>query len=351
MTNSSLSSVLNLSAVLSLAGLCGCGDLIKPEVTVDGLVEEASAALAAGRLVDARAAVSNAFELAASDVDVRLLKAQVDFHDRNYDSAAKIFRGIADDAGLDRKVRAQGWSGLAVIDLCREDRDSARLDCMRALRMDGKNASAWYHLGYIYYNSFKYYEAASDCYECFVRLESADPEKVKKAQRTYIPALREERTNSILEIPGARTPDRAACTKALQAAEAAIKKRTFKTARLRYQEALKADPTSAPAAVGYAKLLLRSGATAADKKLALDYYCRACKLNPSSTSTFIAAAELAVSLGNYLTARKLYSRAVAADRTNVTAIDGLIRALRKTNQSKTASAYQLYREFLALKIR
>lgn len=351
MTNSSLSSVLNLSAVLSLAALCGCGEIGGQEPTVDGFVEEASAALAAGRLADARVAISNAWVLAAGDVDVRLLKAQIDFHDRNYVSSAKLFKGVAEDAALDRKVRAQGWAGLAVVDLCGNDRDAARLDCLRALRLDGKNASAWYHLGYIYHNGFKYYEAASDCYECFVRLETNAVEKVLKAQRNYIPALREERTNSILEIPGARTPDRAACTKALQAAEAAIKKKTFKTAKLRYEEALKADPTSAPAAVGYAKLLLRTDTTADGKKRALEYYCRACKLNPSSTSTFIAAGELAASIGNHLTARELYSRAVAADRTNVTAIDGLIRSLRKNKQKNTADAYQLYREFLAQKVR
>ena len=350
MTNSWRLSVPETALALA-ALLAGCGERPLAEKTVDELVDEASAALAVADLAKAGAAVSNAWLKASSDVDVRLLKAQIDFHARDYASAAKLFRGIAEDAALDRKLRAQGWAGLGVVDQCAADRDTARLDFLRALRCDRKNASAWYHLGYIYYNDYSYFEAANDCYETFVRLETTADQRVQKVQRSVIPALREARTESILEIPGSRSPDRAGCTKALQEAEEALKKKTFKTARQRYEAALKADPTSFPAALGMAKLLAKTDTTAEGKKKTLEYYRLACKLGPSSISTFLAAGELAVATGNHLTARELYSRAVAADPTNITAIDGLIRALRKTNQSRVASAYQLYREFLAVKIK
>ena len=350
MTNSWRLSVPETALALA-ALIAGCGEKSPAVKTVDELVDDAAAALSAADMKAAETAISNAWLKASGDVDVRLLKAEFDFHSRDYDSAAKIFRGIAEDGTLSRQLRAQGWSGLGVVEQCGNARDAARLDFLRALRLDRRNASAWYHLGYIYYNDYGYYEAATDCYETFVRLETTADERVLKVQRSVIPALRDARTNSILEIPGSRTPDRAGCLKDLQEAEAAMKKKTFKTARLRYEAALKADPTSFPAALGLAQLLKTTDFTPDGKKKTLEYYRRACKLSPSSISAFLAAGEFAAATGNHLTARELFSRAVASDPTNTTAIDGLIRALRKTNQTKTASLYQRYRDFLAVKIK
>jgi len=349
--NSSLLSVRNLLGLAAFAALCGCDSAVIRVKSVDDYVDDAAKALSVADLDAARAAVSNAYALAANDVDVRLLKAQLDFHSRDYASAAKFFKGVAEDASLDRQLRAQGWAGLGVVDHYSNERDAARINFLKALRLDRKNASAWYHLGLIYHNSFSYFEAASDCYETYVRLEPVVDERALKVQRSYIPTLREARTASILEIPGARSPNSADCTKALQAAEAAVKKGQLKTARLRYEDAVKADPTSFPAAIGLAKLLQKSDSTAEGRKRALEFYCRACKLSPSSISTFIAAADFAVATGNQLTARELYSRAMAADPTSTTAIDGLIRTLRKLGQSRTAALYQGYRDFLAIKVK
>ena len=355
MTNSSLSSVLK--SVAAAAGsallLCGCGESAPKTVTVDDLVDETAAKLALGQIPEAQAAISNAYSVASGDVDVRLLKAQVDFHGRDYESAAKLYRGVANDEKLDRKVRSQGWAGLGVLGRYANDRDAARLDLLRAIRMDGKNAAAWYNLGCVYRDGFGYNEAACDCFETFVRLETNDIERVKKVQRVVIRDLREQRTNTILEIPGSRNVNASACSAALLAAEAAVKKGTFKTAKLRYADALKADPTSFKAALGMAKMCLETDATEAGKKAALEYYGQACRLSPSSVSTFIAAGDLAFSLGNtfVLRAIKYYSCAMAADPTNTTAIDGLIRSLRKNKQKTTADAYQLYRDFLSKKFK
>lgn len=353
MTNSSLSSVLKSAALAVGTALlvCGCSEPAPKEVTVDDLVDETAAKLALGQIPEAQAAISNAWEKAPGEVDVRLLKAQVDFHGRDFDSAARLYRGIAEDESLDRKVRSQGWAGLGVVDRCLERRDASRLAFLRALRMDGKNAAAWYNLGCVYRDSFSYYAAACDCFETFVRLETNDVERVKKVQHVVIRDLREERTNAILEIPGSRTADAAACNKALLAAEEALKKNAFKRAKLRYEDALKADPTSFKATVGLAKMLLKTEPNNDGKRKALDYYHRAYVISPSSVSTLIAAGDLAFSSGNLLRAKQFYSSAMAADPTNITAIDGLIRSLRKNKESKTADAYQEYRSFLARKFK
>ena len=50
-----------------------------------------------------------------------------------------------------------------------------------------------------------------------------------------------------------------------------------------------------------------------------------------------------------LSSRRIYSRAVAANPSSLSAIDGLIRSLRRVGgKTKVAQAYQLYRDSLSV---
>ena len=68
-------------------------------------------------------------------------------------------------------------------------------------------------------------------------------------------------------------------------------------------------------------------------------------LRPSAVSTFLTTGSLAMKLGYSSQAVEIYSRAVAANPASLEAIDGLIRALRKSGgKDKVAEAYQRYRD-------
>ena len=144
---------------------------------------------------------------------------------------------------------------------------------------------------------------------------------------------------------------------AIARAVAAEKRGRNDTARKEYEAALKADPLSAPAALGLAKCWQktapskRRGGEANPQLRALEYYQLACSLQPSRLATFLSAGDLAARQGQYARAVEIYSRAVAASPTSFDALDGLIRALRKQGKPKIAQAYQLYRESIPAKRR
>ena len=135
----------------------------------------------------------------------------------------------------------------------------------------------------------------------------------------------------------------------LSRAAAAMKKGSFKTARSEYEAAYKADVLSYPAALGLAKAWEKIDSTTTGRQRTLDWYKEACSLKPSAISTFLAAGELAARIGQHATAVELYSRAVAANPSDISAIDGLIRALRKTGKGEVANAYQRYRESVTVR--
>lgn len=316
---------------------------------VDALVYLARVKLDLGQLSEARKYVGKAAELAGADIDVRLLSAQIAWHAKDYAAASAAFAAIAKDEKLGVEIRAEGWTGVGIVEMTCNNRDLARIAFLRAVRLDRRNAAAWYHLGLLYRDSFGYPWAALEQFNIYVRLDGEASPRVQKVQRAFIPELKESIARSATDIPGAHRRDSAASAAAISKAEEAWKKGNFKTARLQYQEAVKADALSYPAALGLAKAWLKTDATRNGQLKALDCYRQACVLRPGAISTYLTTGDLCARLGQNAQAVEIYSRAVAADPASPAALDGLIRSLRKTGtkeKAKIAQAYQLYRDSL-----
>ena len=316
----------------------------------DRLLYLARTELELGELAKAQAAVERIAGVAGGDADVRLLKAQIDWHTKDFEAARNGFAGIANDMELEPGVRAQGWAGLGVVEMTCDNRHLARVAFLRAIRLDRHAAAAWYHLGLLYRDGFRYLEAALEQFEIFVRLEAEASPRVQKVQRTIIPGLKEEIARAATEFPGASKRNSSACASLISTAEDAVKKGDFKSAREAYQRALAADPLSYPAALGLAKAWAKIDASKQGQNKALEAYKTACSLRPSAVSTFLATGAIATRLGLASQAVEIYSRAVAANPNSPDAIDGLIRALGKAGgKDNVVKSYQRYRDSLGKK--
>lgn len=333
---------------LEKAGKLFAKSLAYAPENVDALVMLAHVQCDLGEISDAGDTIAKAAALAPDAPDVALLDAEIALYAGDYARATSRFSGVANDEKLEAPARALGWTGLGIVEMTRDNRDLARIAFLTAIRLDRRNAPARYHLGLLYRgDKYSYLDAALEQFEVFVRLgETADPRAVH-AQRTIIPGIKTDIARRAAERPGAQRRDANASAAALGRAEAAWKKKNYKVAKAEYEAACKADVLSFPAALGLAKASEATAATPADRQRALDCYKEACSLRPSSVSTFLAAGELATAVKQNATAVELYSRAVAADPSNISAIDGLIRSLRKTGNSKTADAYQRYRDTIS----
>ena len=317
---------------------------------VDALVMLASVQRDLGKMSEAAETIAKAEALSPGSADVVLLDAEIAFHLADYARSAKLFRDVAEDAEATPEARSLGWTGLGIVEMTSEHRDLARIAFLRAIRLDRRNPSARYHLGLLYRgDSFGYLDAALEQFEIFVRLgEKADP-RAQHAQRTIIPGIKEDIARRAASRRGVEKRDAAASAAALARAAAAMKKGNYKTARSEYEAAYKADVLSYPAALGLARAWEKTDATNAGRQRTLDWYKEACSLKPGAISTFLAAGELAAKMGQHATAAELYSRAVAANPSDISAIDGLIRALRRTGSGKVADAYQSYRELVTVR--
>lgn len=301
-----------------------------------------------GELAEAKKWIARAEKLAAGDCDIRLLGAQIAWHAKDYRRAVQLFDGVANDVALAPEIRSQGFAGRGIVELACNEHDLARIAFLRAIRLDRRNASAWYHLGLLYrFEPFAYNEAALDQFEIFIRLEQDASPRVQKTQRVIIPALKDQIARAAMDRPGAARRNSAACAAAIAKAEQSIAKGAYKTALQHYRAAMEADVLSYPAALGFAKTQLKVDPSASGEKKAFEAYRTACILRPSAVSTFLVTGRLAEKLALYAQAREIYSRAVAANPASLDAVDGLIRAIRKTGtDNRVAKAYQAYRDTL-----
>ena len=315
---------------------------------VDVLLYLARVKLEVGELTASREAWDKAAALSPRDVDVQLLGAQLAYHAKDYAKARGVYNAIAADAKVDANVRAQALAGLGVVEMTENNFDVARLAFLKAIRLDRRNAAARYHLGLLYRDGFGFNDAALEQFETFVRLEMTADARVQRVQRKMIPELKEAIARQAMERPGAAKRDSAASAAALAKAEAALKKKDYKTAKKEYLKAFEADALSYPAALGLAEVWAKTDASVAGQKKTLEYYRAACALKASAVRTFVTTGDLAYKLASYATAVDSYSRAVAANPSDLTALDGLIRSLQKVGgRRKDAAAYQAYRDLVA----
>lgn len=317
---------------------------------VDRLMWLARVKLERGELSEAKDLLTKIQTLADGDHDVEMLAAQLAWHAKDYKSAARRFAALAEKPDLDPAVRSQALAGLGVVEATCEEFHLARVAYLSAIRMDRRNAAAWYHLGLLYRDNFDYLDAALEQMEIFVRLETGANPRVQKVQRTVIPALKDALSNRLMDRPGVSKRNSASCSAALAKAEASWKRGAYKDARQNYQAALAADPLSYPAALGLAKAWEKTDVSKDGMKKAFENYKLACTVRPGAISTFLTAGSLAHKLGLHSQAVEIYSRAVAASPTSLDALDGLIRAFRKVGGKESAArAYQRYRDSLVAK--
>ena len=317
---------------------------------VDRLLLVTRVKLDLGDLPAAREWMARIRPLAGGDADVRMLDAQIAWHAKDYSRAVETFTALANEKDVAPELRAAALAGLGVVEMTCENPDLARIAFLSAIRLDRRNAAAWYHLGLLYRDGFGYLEAALEQFEIFVRLEASASPRVQKVQRKIIPELKEQIARAAADRPGASKRDSAACASALAKAEAAMKKGAAKEAFKGYQTAYAADPLSYPAALGLAKAWLKADTGRNGQTKALEAYKIACSLRPSAVSTFLAAGALAARLGYQAVAVQVYSRALAANPTSTEAADGLVHALRRVgSKTSLAQAYQRYRDLLQTK--
>ena len=313
------------------------------ETNFEARLQLTFAHLRLGEIDAADQAVQEALALCPESAEARLAEGQVAYLKKDYARALVAFDAVAAEKSLSASLRSDAFSSRGVVEMAKDSADAARISFLRSMRLNRRNATAWYHLGVLSRNTYRFNEAALEQFEMAARFSDPREERTKKISREIIPALRSALMAAAASKPGVAKRDPAASAKLLAEGEKLQQKKQIRAAIKKYEAAFAADPLSEGAAVKYAQLLSLNDKTTAGVDKALAAYRAAIDQRPERQANYLAAARLAYTNKRWITAAQIMDRAVAHDPENLQTLDLLIASLLKAGKSRQAEAWKAYR--------
>ena len=293
-------------------------------------------------------AIKSAGALDPTSPEILVCDARVAFLLKDYERASRDWTLVAADPSVSAEVRAKAYSDLGALAIVNNEREEARLNLFRGLRIDMKNPQIWYHLGKLYRDSFRFDREALECFEFFARLAPDTDEFKQRVKDRIIPDLKASIANEMAEIAGTVSkPDAGKAATAIVEGNKLVQQNKLSAAIKKYEDALKADPLSGPAALALAQTLESYATTPQTNQKAFSAWKTAANLSPNSKTTLVGAGKMALKVGHWSEAATLLSRALAKDHEDVKTLELLETAYRKCGHGKIADAYKAYRRSLA----
>ncbi|MCQ2392227.1 MAG: hypothetical protein MJ240_12460 [Kiritimatiellae bacterium] len=318
-------------------------------------------------------AAKEAVAIDPSSAEGRLVEGEAAYLVKDYARAKAAFNAVASAQDLPNALRSQALASRAVVELASEGADVARLSLFRAIRVDFKNAAAWYHLGVLSRGTFHFPAAAKDQFEMACRLDP-NSARTRETLRTILPSVRDALAHLAADKPGAAKRDPGLAAKLLAEAATLTKKNDTKGALAKYERAHEADPLSYEAAWSCAQALAKSEpawnspkpekgkpvdkakiaaarakAVAAHVDRVLATYRAALDAKPSKRDTCITAARYALQNQRAKAACDFLSHALAHFYDSKPVLDLYVEALGKLGTAegtRKARLYQAYRKEL-----
>lgn len=315
----------------------------KCETNFEARLQLAIVKMRLGDVAGANAASAEALALCPESAEANLADGQAAYLQRDYKRALADFDKIAKEKSLPSALRSEAWAGRGVVELAQTQPDAARLSFLRAMRLNRRNAAAWYHLGVLYRDTYKFDAAAHEQFEMAGRLLNPKDERAKKISRDVLPALRKSLAASAAAKPGVAKRDPEAAAKLLKEGQSMQSRKMITKALGKFEAAWAADPLSGSAALAFAQLKVRNIKNAGDVDKVLKAYRAAIDQNPTAQAVYLEVAQLAYKNERWSTTAAIMNRAAAHDPENHRTLDLLIAALRKSGKAKLAEAWQAYR--------
>lgn len=325
---------------LQAAALCYSTAAEKNPTNLTARIRLALVNVDLGELKSARIAIDSARAVDPSSAEARLLDGHIAYLAKDYARATRAFSDVSSARQLPGEMRSKAMVAQAVLQLSENRFDHARVSLWRAIRMDGRNAAAWYHLGYLSRDTYRFEDAALEQFQMASRLMK-DPVRVNTVTQSIIPTVRESLRAKIAGKPGVAARDPGAAAKLVAEAESLAKGNPKKSA-VKFAEAYEKDPLSYAAAWNYAKLKGESAKSDADIARVLTAFQDAVDQRPNSQLTYRTAARFALARRRPIRAERFLSQALSHNPEDKATLELYVQTLRRLGKTAEAKLYDSY---------
>jgi len=298
--------------------------------------------LALGDVDGADKAVKAARAISPDSAEALLADAEVGWMAKDFARAKSGYSAVANAKQLSAAMRSQAYSSRAVVELAENEFDQARISLWRAMRLNPRNPAAWYHLGVLSRDTWKFDDAALQQFTVASKFLEPASARLRDVLRNVIPALRDAAARAGAARPGVTARNPGAAAKLIGEGEELLAKKQTTKALKKFAAAYDADKFSFPAAFNYAKLLAATEKTTAGIDKTLAVFAAALDAKPISQEAGLAAARYAMYNKRWATAAKTLNRSLAYYPESKQMLRLYIDALQKTGDTKTAALYQAW---------
>ena len=306
----------------------------------EACVTLALANLALGDVDGADRAIKAARKISPDSAEALLADAEVGWLAKDFARAKSGYSAVANAKHLSANLRSQALSSRAVVELADNEFDQARISLWRAMKLNPRNPSAWYHLGVLSRDTWKFDDAALQQFTAASNFFDPSSDRLRDVLRNVIPALRDAAARAGAAKPGVTARNPGAAAKLIGEGEELVAKKQTTKALKKFAAAYEADRLSFPAAYNYAKLLAATEKTSAGVDKTLQVFAAALDAKPISQEAGLAAARYAMYNKRWATAAKMLNRSLAYYPESKPMLRLYIDALQKTGDAKTAALYQ-----------
>lgn len=303
-------------------------------------VRLASVNVELGDIPAAKAAIESALAVDPTSAEAMLLDGHIAYLAKDYARAKRDFAEIIADRGLPGSVRSRALVSQAVMEITANMFDRARISLWRAVRLDRRNAAAWYHLGYLSRDTYRFESAALEQFQMASRLMK-DPVRAKAVTRDIIPMVMESLRAKMAGKAGAAKRDPGAAAKLVAEGEA-LAKSSAKGAAAKFAAAYEKDPLSYAAAWNFARSRADTAKSDAEVSKVLQAFQDAIDQRPNSQLTYRTAAKFALGCRRPMMSAKFLSQALAHDPEDKATLANYVQALRRLGKNSDAKLYEAY---------
>ena len=151
----------------------------------------ATTSLRLGEIDEANRALVSALALDPDSAEAFLIEGQIAYERKEYRRSVLNFDAIARETSLPKALRSNAFASRSVVKYVTGAFEESRVDALKALALDAKNAAAWYQMGVLSRDS-RFFEAALIQFNMASRCLAENDGRASRIEKKILPDLRKQ---------------------------------------------------------------------------------------------------------------------------------------------------------------
>lgn len=154
-----------------------------------------------GEIDKADKAISSALALDPDSAEAFLIEGQIAYERKEYSQSLSNFGAVSSEPSLPKSLRSKALVSRGVVNYVTSSFEASRVDVLKSIALDPRNAAAWYQLGVLSRDS-RYFEASLIQFNMASRCLPKGDSRIDRIEKKILPDLRKRMESDAKALVG-----------------------------------------------------------------------------------------------------------------------------------------------------